>query len=58
VQWIADAHGGSVTVRSKPGEGSVFTVRLPLHTIQQEEPPPGRGGRLKKDRDTVPAGWT
>ena len=30
VQWIAQVHGGSVTVTSQPGEGSVFEVRLPL----------------------------
>jgi signal transduction histidine kinase len=28
-RWIARAHGGEVTARSIPGEGSVFTVRLP-----------------------------
>jgi two-component system sensor histidine kinase/response regulator len=27
---IADAHHGSISVRSQPGEGSVFEVRLPL----------------------------
>lgn len=27
---IAEAHGGTITVRSKPGEGSAFEVRLPL----------------------------
>ncbi len=30
VQWIARAHGGRASVRSEPGKGSVFEVRLPL----------------------------
>lgn len=29
VKSIIDLHGGSITVRSKPGIGSLFTVRLP-----------------------------
>jgi signal transduction histidine kinase len=28
-RWIARAHGGEVTVSSREGEGSVFTVKLP-----------------------------
>jgi signal transduction histidine kinase len=30
-QWIAQAHGGEISVESSPGGGSVFVVRLPLH---------------------------
>lgn len=29
VRWIAEAHGGRVTVESQPGKGSVFTFFLP-----------------------------
>jgi two-component system, OmpR family, sensor kinase len=32
VKWIATAHGGTVTVESPPGQGTCFTVRLPLAT--------------------------
>jgi len=29
-QWIAQAHGGTISALSTPGEGSVFRVRIPL----------------------------
>ncbi len=29
-QWIAEAHGGSISVSSEVGRGSTFTVRLPM----------------------------
>ena len=30
VKWIVEQHGGAVEVESKVGEGTVFTVFLPL----------------------------
>lgn len=37
VRKIADRHGGSVTARSKPGEGSVFSVILPIKQRARSE---------------------
>jgi len=30
-KWIAEAHGGTIGVQSRPGRGTVFTVTLPRH---------------------------
>jgi heavy metal sensor kinase len=39
-KWIALNHGGSISAASRPGEGSTFTVRLP---ITAPVPPPAAG---------------
>ena len=39
VRAVAHAHGGDVTVRSKPGEGSEFELSLPEPAMNRPEPP-------------------
>jgi signal transduction histidine kinase len=37
-KWIAEAHGGAISALSKPGEGSVFQVRIPLAGEGRRQP--------------------
>ena len=36
VQWIVQAHGGQIRVKSQIGVGSLFEVRLPLLNTAEE----------------------
>src|SRR6185369_1914157 len=42
VRNIVDAHGGTVTVESRVGTGSTFTIRLPRHREETHVPPADR----------------
>jgi len=33
-KWIVEAHGGSIAVQSRPGRGTMFTIRLPKAAAQ------------------------
>jgi two-component system OmpR family sensor kinase len=50
VASVAEAHGGSARVRSRPGAGAVFSVRLPVAGVlappagQPAPPPPNAAG--------------
>ncbi|MEO6443702.1 MAG: ATP-binding protein [Gemmatimonadaceae bacterium] len=39
-QWIAQAHGGQLTLQSRLNRGSTFTVILPVHEVVPEPPAP------------------
>jgi len=43
-KWIAEAHGGSISVQSRLGRGTVFTVTLPRGTAGLGEGVAGSGG--------------
>ena len=53
VHWIVEAHQGTITVQSKEGAGSTFSVRIPCEESQLDElpaprlPPAPRAKRLK-----------
>jgi two-component system OmpR family sensor kinase len=57
VASVAEAHGGSATVRSAPGSGAVFSVRLPVAGTAVQ--PPETAAAVPAPRDeAVPAEQT
>ena len=44
-QWIAQAHGGQLTVQSRLNRGTTFTVALPVYVAEEPKPalPPAEG---------------
>jgi signal transduction histidine kinase len=47
VKHITEAHGGRVTVRSRPGEGSRFTIHIPRGEYGPEAGPSPEPGRTQ-----------
>jgi signal transduction histidine kinase len=35
---IVDMHGGRIGLESQLGKGSTFSITLPIHVAQQDEP--------------------
>jgi two-component system, OmpR family, sensor kinase len=47
-QWIAEAHGGSISVRSRLGRGSTFTVTLPVAEGTKRDVTGGEGDKREE----------
>lgn len=50
---IVEEHEGTIRVRSKPGEGATFTVRLPVHTIGEAQDTHGPAARAAKSTEAA-----
>jgi len=49
VRTVIEGHGGSVTVRSRPGAGATFTVLLPVAGSGSRSRAPSQAGRRRLD---------
>jgi len=47
VAWIVRAHGGTVDVRSEPGKGTTFIVKLPLSGPEPSQHPENSGAQTE-----------
>lgn len=53
-QRIVQAHGGTITVESKPAEGTEFTVRLPGAPVAQQPAPEPEAPPVKPQKPSTP----
>ena len=55
-QWIVQAHGGTLTVQSRLGRGSLFTVVLPAVPSEATGAEPAEVAALSASRETSAKG--
>ena len=56
VKHVLLRHQAELAIESRPGEGSVFSVRLPARRVRRAEPPAGASGAESASRSARPAG--
>jgi len=50
-QWIVQAHGGTLTVQSRLGRGTMFTIVLPAQPTDEATPESGEVAAISASRD-------